>query len=592
MEEQHEADVKLSFAGVDQRLFGDAIIEVHTVSHWLDCCTVGRSDECAKHNDILRLSDINMSDIVKLVTTYIEHHQLLAESGKVVVAVSGGADSLCLLHLLDSLCGSGKRYPSVELHVAHLDHQLRGNASARDADAVARLAASWELPVTIGTIDVPSLARREQRSLEDAARTARYRFLREVAQGQPIAVAHHKDDQVETLLLHWLRGGGIGSMVGLQPHQQDIIRPLLCVSHADTLAYCQQHGLTPLEDASNTDARFLRNRIRHELLPLLESLNPGIRATLLRNAEVMRSDAAWIEEQVDMYWPNVVLAEEGDTVRLSRSALLALPLSLQRHLLRRITSHLSRGQSPLELRHYQIIESLLHRENDGEELTLHLPHQLQIVCIRDTIVFEHHNNSTAGNDLSHPRRGSIELGEHDKSALTVILPIPGQVRVPGTPWIAVAEIIPDEQLQEIKQMFLSGQHPRNPVGTVFIASAVEDENRSEEPSTRVDVHGGQEGLQKVGVTQYAVHIDADHVGDVLLVRTRRPGDRIQPLGMAHEKKVQDVLVDKHIARSERMHIPLFFSESHCVWLAGVCLDERVRLTEATRRIVHLSLLPT
>lgn len=102
---------------------------------------------------------------------------------------------------------------------------------------------------------------------------------------------------------------------------------------------------------------------------------------------------------------------------------------------------------------------------------------------------------------------------------------------------------------------------------------------------------GREGLQKVGVTQYAVHIDADHVGDVLLVRTRRPGDRIRPLGMAHEKKVQDVLVDKHIARSERKHIPLFFSESHCVWLASVCLDERVRLTKETQRIVRLSLHP-
>jgi tRNA(Ile)-lysidine synthase len=464
---------------------------------------------------------------------------------------------LCLLHLLHSLCGPGKRYLGVQLHVSHLDHQVRGKASARDADALARLAVSWKLPVTIGIVDVPSLARREQRSLEDAARTARYRFLREVAQGQPIAVAHHKDDQVETLLLHWLRGGGIGSMVGLQPRQQDILRPLLCVSRADTLAYCQQHGLTPLEDASNTDSRFLRNRIRHELLPLLESLNPGIRATLLRTAEVMGSDTEWLEEQVDMHWPNVVVAEEDDTVRLSRSGLLALPLSLQRHLLRRIATHLSEGQSPLELRHYQIIESLLHRENNGEELTLHLPHQLRMVRIRDTIAFEHHNNLAVGTDVP-PTANPIDSVEgRDTPIPTAILSIPGRVPVPGTSWIAVAEIIPDEQVQEIKQMFLSGR----------------------------------EGLQKVGVTQYAVHIDADHVGDVLLVRTRRPGDRIRPLGMAHEKKVQDVLVDKHIARSERTHIPLFFSESHCVWLASVCLDERVRLTKETQRIVRLSLHP-
>jgi tRNA(Ile)-lysidine synthase len=526
-----------------------------------------------------------MQNIVEYVTTYIEQHQLLPESGRVIVAVSGGADSLCLLHLLHSLCGPGKRYPGVQLHIAHLDHQLRGKASAGDADAVARLATAWKLPVTIGLVDVAALALREQRSLEDAARTARYRFLREVAQGQPIAVAHHEDDQVETLLLHWLRGGGIASMIGLQPRQQDIIRPLLCVSHADTLAYCQQHDLMPLEDASNTDPRFLRNRIRHELLPLLESLNPGIRATLLRNAEVMGVDAEWIEQQVDMHWPTVVVEEKKDAHQLSRRALLSLPLSLQRHLLRRVTSRLNAGQSPLELRHYQLIEALLHKENNGEELMLHLPHQLRMVYVRDTVVFEH----AVGTDLSRPPnsidpreytlqpisrqrhfqnpgiglvdaghpRGMTGSGGGDESVPPGILPIPGRVVVPGTPWTAVAEIVPDGEVQQIKQAILSG-----------------------------------ESLQSGAITQYALHIDADCVGDTLLVRTRKPGDRIRPLGMTKEKKVQDILVDKHIARSERMLIPLFFSKSHCVWLAGVCLDDRVRLTEATERIVRLSILPT
>src|SRR5205823_1979586 len=152
--------------------------------------------------------------------------------------VSGGADSLCLLHILNRLCGAGKRYPDVRLHVAHLNHKLRGEAGAEDAAYVAQIASAWGLPVTIGEIDVPALAREERRSLEDAARTARYRFLRKVAQGQPIAVGHHADEQIETLLLHWLRGSGLEGMVGMLPHQQDIIRPLFEVSHTEILAYC------------------------------------------------------------------------------------------------------------------------------------------------------------------------------------------------------------------------------------------------------------------------------------------------------------------------------------------------------------------
>src|SRR5260370_16932198 len=166
------------------------------------------------------ISARNMLEAV--VASYIDRDQLLAGSGEVVVGVSGGADFLCLLHLLYRLCGSGKRYPEVRLLAAHLNHKLRGEASDRDAATVAGIVASWGLPITLGEIDVPTLARTERRSLEDAARSARYRFLREVAHGQPIAVAHHADDQAATRLLHLSRGSGLTGMVGMLPRQQHI----------------------------------------------------------------------------------------------------------------------------------------------------------------------------------------------------------------------------------------------------------------------------------------------------------------------------------------------------------------------------------
>src|SRR5437764_1216162 len=345
------------------------------------------------YNFLYRItSGINM---LETVTAFIERHHLFPSHGTIIVAVSGGADSLCLLHILNRLCGPGKHYPHPRLHVAHLNHKLRGEAGTEDAAYVARIASAWGLAVTTGEIDVPALAREERRSLEDAARTARYRFLREVAQGQPIAVGHHAGDQVETLLLHWLRGSGLEGMVGMLPRQQDIIRPLLEVSHAEIVAYCQQHGLAPLEDASNSDVRFLRNRIRHELLPLLESMHPGIRSTLLRNAQVVRVDAEWIEEQVNNAWPAVVVSENEDSIKLNASALLALPLSLQRHLLRRVTAQLNAGQSPLELRHYLLIEQLLQRERHGPgpaTTMLHLPGQLQVTHDFIDVVFERLSN--------------------------------------------------------------------------------------------------------------------------------------------------------------------------------------------------------
>src|SRR5207249_7536328 len=134
---------------------------------------------------------------------------------------------------------------------------------------------------------------------------------------------------------------------------------LLEVRHVQTVAYCHEHDIKPVEDLSNIDPRFLRNRIRYELLPLLESLNPGIHSTLLRNADVIRVDVEWLEAQVDACWPAVVISELENATKLSIEGLLSLPLSLQRHLLRRVTARLCEGQSPLEIRHYTLIEQLL-----------------------------------------------------------------------------------------------------------------------------------------------------------------------------------------------------------------------------------------
>src|SRR5260370_21800410 len=196
---------------------------------------------------------MNMLDSI---AAFVDEHYLLARGGEVIVGGWGGADSLCLLHVLHQLCGPGKRYAAVHLHAAHMDHQLSAGASEQDAAAVERVVSAWDLPFTCDKIDVPALARSEHRSIEEAARLARYRFLREVAHGQPIAVAHHAGDQVETLLLHYLRGSGLSGMVGMQPRQRDIIRPLLEVTHAQTLAYCQLPCIEPLEGVINTDTAY------------------------------------------------------------------------------------------------------------------------------------------------------------------------------------------------------------------------------------------------------------------------------------------------------------------------------------------------
>lgn len=485
--------------------------------------------------------------MLEKVIACIDRYRLLPGVGKVVVGVSGGADSLCLIHLLRQICGPGKRYPGVELQAAHLSHMLRGAEGEHDAQVVAHTMETWGVPFTLGRIDVPALARREKRSLEDAARVARYRFLREVAGGQPIAVAHHADDQVETLLLHWLRGSGLAGLVGMPSRQGDIIRPLLGISRAEILAYCREHALNPLEDPSNRDPRFLRNRVRHELLPLLQDLNPAIRRTLLRNAEVARIDLDWLETQVDTCWRSTVVSEQEHMIILDAPALRALPLSLQHHLLRRVTARLCEGQSPLEPRHFLLLERLLTEQIGGEERRLHLPCRLRAVIQARSLRFERRSIPT-------------EFAAIPPAAAGMRLPIPGETALPGTSWIVAAEPLPEELAQSVKEALRRENWPE-----VWRLLGSPDRR--------------------------TVYIDGEAIGEHVLVRTWRPGDRMQPLGMSQEKKLQDIFVDKHIPRSERLTIPLFFSETHCLWAAGACLDHRARLSGQTQRILRLSIRP-
>lgn len=480
------------------------------------------------------------------VLACIEQHQLLPAAGQVVVGVSGGADSLCLTHLLHRICGPGKRYPHVALQAAHLNHLLRGSQSDRDAEVVAHTMAAWGIPCALGQSDVQALARREQRSLEDAARVARYRFLHEVAAGQPIAVAHHADDQVETLLLHWLRGCGLAGLAGMSPRQGTIIRPLLAITRTEILAYCQQHALHPLADQSNDDRRFLRNRVRHELLPLLQELNPAIRRTLLRNAQVARVDLAWLETQVTACWHEIVLHAEEQTITLDLQALVKLPVSLQHHLLRRVTARLCAGQSPLQPRHFLLLERLCVQQTGGEVRNLHLPCQLHAL-------FQAHT-------LTMRRQPADAAHSPAAPAVQAHLLIPGEVALPDIGWQARVELLPEQMAQPVRDALRQERWPQ-----VWQLLAPPD--------------------------RFTAYIDGEQVGTRVLLRTWQPGDRMIPLGMSQQKKLQDIFVDRRIARSIRLSTPLFFSGTHCLWAAGVCVDHRVRLTSSTRRILRLCVRP-
>ncbi len=257
----------------------------------------------------------------------------------VVLAVSGGVDSLCMA---DAVLAIAPRLALRPL-IAHLDHGLRGDESAADAEYVRAYAAGRDVPCTIERTDVMALARAHKQSVELAAREARYRFLARAAEAHDarlVALAHHADDQAETVLLRLIRGTGLHGLRGMQMH--DVlptaphliaVRPLLRISRAEIEQYCREQKLQPRHDATNDALHHTRNRIRHELLPFLERYNPNIRTTLTRLADTVASDVEIVEQATQAAFDRIA-RPAGAGIEIDRQAWRALPQGLQRATLR------------------------------------------------------------------------------------------------------------------------------------------------------------------------------------------------------------------------------------------------------------------
>jgi len=294
--------------------------------------------------------------VVKKIQTSLE--KLLNAGEPLLVGVSGGPDSVALL---DVLVQSGWRP-----HVCHLNHKLRGADSDADAEFVRELAGRYGLPCTIE-------ARPVDRD-EDAARRERFGFFTAVSIRtgiKKLALAHTADDQVETFLLRLLRGAGVPGLVGIWPERQigvvRVIRPLLQIRHPEVLEYLRQRGLTYREDASNADTRFTRNRIRHELLPLLErEYNPSIRDVLLNTAEILRDEDFYLLHHIARRFYMTVCQSDAVNVK----ALANCPIAVQRRLVRFWLGAEGEGGARFSFEQIETVRQLALSEQPGSQIDL------------------------------------------------------------------------------------------------------------------------------------------------------------------------------------------------------------------------------
>ena len=294
----------------------------------------------------------------------IRKHEMFPRGARIIVALSGGPDSVALLHILRAL---ELRSELSVAGVAHFNHQLRGAEADADEQFCREMAAGLGLVIEVGRADVSSLARASGRSIEDAARTARYAFLATAADrlsASAIAVGHSLDDQAETFLLRLLRGAGTRGLGSIRPRAGMVVRPLLEISRVDLRSYAADHGLRYREDSTNSDVSIPRNRVRHELIPFLERDSPAIVAILAREAEIARHDEEYLESVAIELRGSIVLRTERGT-EIDAAGLKTLSPALSS----RVVRHALAANESARFVGFEHIQRVLRLAGEGEEGT-------------------------------------------------------------------------------------------------------------------------------------------------------------------------------------------------------------------------------
>jgi tRNA(Ile)-lysidine synthase len=455
----------------------------------------------------------------------------------VIAGVSGGPDSLCLMSLL--------RTAGYHTIVAHFNHKLRPDADA-DANIVEQTAARLNLASVIESGDVRAYADREKLSIEEAARTMRYRFLMTQARrfrAQAVAVGHTADDQVETVLMHFIRGAGLAGLKGMSYRtivhtfdpQIPIVRPLLDIWREETVIYCAANGFRARHDPSNASLDFFRNRLRHLLIPTLESYNPRFREAIWRTSRSLGADHEILSDVLGEAWKACVVEETADFVAFEETALAKQPVGLMRNLVRRAMESLHPENPEVS---YATLERASNFILDGE------------------------GNRRARTDLSG--------GTHLLREGSLIYVVASNVTLPIERWPQLPDASSNIPLHVPGQIALSGGWKLSCERWNIPSLALEQARANHDP--------------------FQVWVDANGLSDTLELRVRQEGDRFEPLGMdGHEMKISDFFINVKLPQRARDRWPLLCMGEKVLWVPGYRPAHSVRLTDETRQALYFSM---
>jgi tRNA(Ile)-lysidine synthase len=464
-----------------------------------------------------------MADFIKKFKASIE--DLIAPGDRVLVAVSGGIDSLALLYLLEQFSDE----VGYKLFVAHLNHLARGAESDEDARFVEQEAHKLSLPFYIEQINVGKEKNDLKTSFQETARILRYQFLEKTLmsiKGDKIAVGHTADDQIETVLINFLRGAGLKGLSGMQKKRGCVIRPLLGCTRSELELFLKERNLSYRTDSSNNENKYLRNKIRHDLIPFLKTFNNDISRNLMGLAEMAREEDDWVSGKTRELFDQLseVPSEmPGRSFKIFdfQKQHLAMKRRLVREALRQVKGDL-RAISAFHI--HQVID-LFERARVGSRLKL--PGNVRVLCGYDAVKFFLADESC---------ENEIASSEVKQKAI--------RLKVPGVTCLSGVQL-------------------------------------------HTGIIGPSAGLlESVGETQ--AYLDFDKTGDCIQARFFQPGDHFVPLGMAGHKKLKSYFSDQKIPRNKRSSIPVLTNGAgDIIWIYGGQISDLFRITEETKKVLFI-----
>jgi len=490
-------------------------------------------------------------DIVKQVWDTIVQEGMLDAGHRVLVGVSGGPDSICLLHVLNERSAEW----GIELNVVHVNHGLREEA-AEEAAFVEQVCQGLRIPFFCRKIDAAALSAQTGVSVEMAGRRERYRIFAGLAREldvDRIAVGHTADDQVETVLMNLIRGAGITGLAGIPPVREDIIRPLIYTWRSEIEDYLRKKQLQYVIDKSNMELIYRRNRVRWQLLPVLERhFNPGVKEVVARTARLLRDDELYLNRMAHLHLeelqagasrvgPNGAAGAPPARISLPVDRFRCLPLSMQRRVVRAALEQIQGDIAGIGFSHIAAVLSLVKNSQTGSSVSL--PSGIRAHLDYDRLVFS--------------KCSEGDPGDSDE----VLIPVPGERSIDRfscrvrTAVEDFADVFGSEPL---------AQHELN---------------------KRIREKKGSEGVNWISGERFRAFLDLEAVDGQLYLRSRREGDRISPLGLGGTRKVKDIFIDAKIPRRWRRLYPIVCDNLGPVWIVGLCIACRVAVRPDSRRIL-------